>query len=108
VGTVERLNATPGDIVGKELITYNVASDGSWFRIRFTCQVEVVSSVRVDGWQIYYTWQRGHGERVWRKRGAPAGRANLCVPDVGSPTRKRLPIPTGLAPVGRRHLPLPG
>jgi hypothetical protein len=25
------------DIVGKELITYEIAGDGSWFRMRFSC-----------------------------------------------------------------------
>jgi hypothetical protein len=36
-GAVARTTATPEDIVGKELVTYDIASDGSRFRMSFVC-----------------------------------------------------------------------
>ena len=36
MGATARLTATPEDIVGTELVTYDIASDGSWFRMSFT------------------------------------------------------------------------
>jgi hypothetical protein len=36
-GTCEVLNPTQEHIVGKELTSYEIASDGSWFRMSFGC-----------------------------------------------------------------------
>jgi hypothetical protein len=36
-GAQKLLTAKREDIVGKELITYDIASDGSWFRMSFIC-----------------------------------------------------------------------
>jgi hypothetical protein len=46
-GPITRHNATPEEIVGNELITYDVASDGSWFRMSFTCADDKRGSLRL-------------------------------------------------------------
>ena len=33
----QRLTASAEEIVGKELIAYDIASDGNWFRMSFSC-----------------------------------------------------------------------
>jgi hypothetical protein len=36
-GPPQRLTASAEEIVGKELIAYDIASDGNWFRMSFSC-----------------------------------------------------------------------